>query len=371
MKHICASKVAPLRWHGDANTGHLEMLDQTKLPTQLSYISCRSPEAVHEGIRQLRVRGAPAIGLAGAYGLVLASQKLTGPNEASFNSQLEEQARWINSSRPTAVNLSWALARLLRVNDLSPSEASLSSRRSRLLLEATAIACEDAAMCQAMGKNGLKLIPKGAGILTHCNTGILATAGTGTALAVIYEAHRTGLNISVFADETRPLLQGARLTAWELQEAGVPVTLLCDSMAALLMNTGKIQVVLVGADRIAANGDTANKVGTYSLAVLAKHHSIPFYVVAPTSSFDLSIPDGSYIPIEQRSQEEVSYAMGHRIAPEGVDIFNPAFDVTPNNLISAIVTEVGILSPVTPQLIQKNLADSWQPGLKSIEPSLK
>lgn len=355
--------IKPLGWHGDADSGWLEMLDQTQLPTRQISISCRSAEEVFEGIRMLRVRGAPAIGVAGAYGLVLAAQKIRDARPEEFLEELTRKANWLNSSRPTAVNLSWGLARLTRLTANLPVDTSLTERRQALLAEAHSIALEDAAMCQAMARHGLAQIPEGAGILTHCNTGVLATAGDGTALAVVYAAHRAGKKIRVYADETRPLLQGSRLTAWELQEAGVPVTLLCDSMAAMVMRQGKIQAVLVGADRIAANGDTANKIGTYSVAVLAKHHRIPFHVVAPTSSFDLGIECGNQIPIEERSAEEVICGFGKPTAPANVQVFNPAFDVTPAELICSIITEAGIIQPVSRENIEKTLGERWKPGL--------
>lgn len=355
--------VQPLIWHGDAQCGWLEMLDQTQLPARQISVECRSVGDVFEGIRMLRVRGAPAIGVAGAYGLVLAAQKIESPSLDAFLVELTGQANWLNSSRPTAVNLSWGLARLIRLAKNLPKTVSLKDRRSHLLEEAKNIAREDKAMCHAMAQHGLGLIPAGAGILTHCNTGVLATAGAGTALAVIYAAHQAGKKIRVYADETRPLLQGSRLTAWELKKAGVPVTLLCDNMAAMVMRQGKVQAVLVGADRIASNGDTANKIGTYSVAVLAKHHGIPFHVVAPTSSFDLGIESGAHIPIEERSAQEVICGYGKPTAPEGVEVYNPAFDVTPAELITSVVTENGIITPVKRENIEKTLRQSWKPGL--------
>ncbi len=355
--------IKPLIWHGDAQTGWLEMLYQTQLPTTQTSVHCRSTEGVYDGIKMLRVRGAPAIGVAGAYGLVLAAQQIQSPNAADFLSELTKQANWLNSSRPTAVNLSWGLARLTRLASSMPISLSPSDRRNQLLAEAHSIALEDAAMCKAMAQHGLAQIPQDACILTHCNTGILATAGEGTALAVIYAAHRAKKNIQVFADETRPLLQGSRLTAWELQQAGVPVTLLCDNMAAMVMRQGKIQAVLVGADRIATNGDTANKIGTYSVAVLAKFHNIPFHVVATTSSFDLGIKDGTQIHIEERSPEEIICGFGKATAPPHVNVYNPAFDVTPAELISSIITEAGIIQPVTSENIRKTLGERWKPGL--------
>jgi len=355
--------IKPLIWHGDSQNGWLEMLDQTQLPTNQVSVECRTARDVFEGIRMLRVRGAPAIGVAGAFGLILAAQKIDSPSSKAFLEELTRQANWLNSSRPTAVNLSWGLARLTRLAAALPDSLPLTDRRNLLLEEAKAIALEDKAMCQAMAFHGLGLIPVGAGILTHCNTGVLATAGEGTALAVIYAAHKAGKNIRVYADETRPLLQGSRLTAWELQKAGVPVTLLCDNMAAMVMRQGKIQAVLVGADRIASNGDTANKIGTYSVAVMAKHHGIPFHVVAPTSSFDLGIESGAQIPIEERAAQEITCGYGKPTAPEDVEVYNPAFDVTPADLITSIVTENGIIGPVSPENIEKTLGQSWKPGL--------
>lgn len=355
--------VAPLVWHGDAENGWLEMLDQTQLPTKQASVECRTAGDVFEGIKMLRVRGAPAIGVAGAFGLVLAAQRIHADSPDAFWGELARQANWLNSSRPTAVNLSWGLGRLIRLAEKTPDSLPLKECRSLLLEEANSIALEDKAMCQAMAQKGLELIPQGAGILTHCNTGVLATAGEGTALAVIYAAHRAGKNIRVYADETRPLLQGSRLTAWELKKAGVPVTLLCDNMAAMVMRQGKIQAVLVGADRIAANGDTANKIGTYSVAVLARHHGIPFHVVAPTSSFDLGIESGTQIPIEERAAQEVICGYGKPTAPEDVDVYNPAFDVTPGDLITSIITENGIIRPVSKENIEKTLGQSWKPGL--------
>ena len=331
-------------WEGDALTGRVVLLDQTRLPGQEIYVPCDSVEKVHECIRSLRVRGAPAIGVAAAYGLVVAGQMWKGQDVAGFNSGLEGAAKYLDSSRPTAVNLSWALARMVGVNAKLPKNEPATKRLEKLLEEAKVIDREDRAMCQSIGQHGNALVPKSANILTHCNAGMLATAGIGTALGVIYEAHASGKNIHVYADETRPLFQGSRLTAWELQRAGVPCTVICDNMSGMLMRNGKVDMVFVGADRIAANGDTANKIGTYSVAVLAKHHGIPFYVVAPSSTFDLKLKTGEEIPIEERNPDEVTRPFGFRSAPERIKVHNPAFDITPCYLISGIITEKGIIN---------------------------
>ncbi|HWI99292.1 MAG TPA: S-methyl-5-thioribose-1-phosphate isomerase [Burkholderiales bacterium] len=305
-------EVQPIRWRGD----RLELLDQRLLPDKTEYLACRSAEEVARAIRDMVVRGAPAIGCAAAFGVVL-SKGSSGSFEV------------LAKSRPTAVNLFWALERMKKAKDLEA--------------EAIAIYDEDLAANRAMGKLGAELIPEAARVMTHCNTGALATAGYGTALGVIRASK--GKNISVIANETRPYLQGARLTAWELVQEGIPCTLITDSMAGHLMSKGEVDVVIVGADRIAANGDVANKIGTYPLAVLAKRHGIPFYVAAPLSTFDPKIPDGSRIPIEERPAAEVTGYRGTRWAPEGVSVRNPAFDVTPAELITAIISEKGIASP--------------------------
>jgi methylthioribose-1-phosphate isomerase len=267
---------------------------------------------------------------------------------------LREATAYLRTSRPTAVNLFWALDRM----DATAASAGVNSGSGpalldRLLTEAHAIADEDRAMCRAIGRHGAELVVSGEGILTHCNAGGLATSDYGTALAVIFSAHEQGKHIRVYADETRPLLQGARLTAWELQRRGVPVTLICDNMAAQVMKEGKVQKVVVGADRIAANGDTANKIGTYGVALLARAHGIPFYVAAPSSTFDLTIPDGAAIPIEQRESHEVTHGFGRQTAPSGVDVYNPAFDVTPAELIAGIITEKGVIRPVNQETIRE------------------
>lgn len=330
-----------IEWIGDATQGHLRLLDQTRLPTEVVYLDCHSVQDVWDAIKRLAVRGAPAIGIAAAYGLVIGAQ----------HGEFDHAASHLATSRPTAVNLFWAIERMKRVRPREPEA---------LLREARAIHEEDAAMCRRIGEFGLDLVRrldvKRRGVLTHCNAGALATGGIGTATAPMYLAHEEGLRFNVFADETRPLLQGSRLTAFELAAAGVDVTLICDDMAAQVMREGRIGMVIVGADRIAANGDAANKIGTYNLAVLAKHHGLPFYVAAPSSTFDLSLPDGSQIPIEERSPDEITQGFGPRTAPTGIKTYSPAFDVTPAELITAIVTERGIIEPVTKQQVTAMLA---------------
>ena len=305
-------KVEPIRWKGD----RLELLDQRLLPEKTEYVTCRTAAEVAQAIRDMVVRGAPAIGCAAAFGVVLGKGK-------------KEAFELLAQSRPTAVNLFWALERMRKAKDLNA--------------EAEAIFEEDLAANQAMGKLGAVLIPERARVMTHCNTGALATAGYGTALGVIRASKDK--NISVIANETRPYLQGARLTAWELVQEGIPCTLITDSMAGHLMSKGEVDVIVVGADRIAANGDVANKIGTYPLAVLAKRHGIPFYVAAPLSTFDPSIPDGSKIPIEERPAAEVTGYGSTRWAPQGVSVRNPAFDVTPAELITGIICEKGVAKP--------------------------
>jgi methylthioribose-1-phosphate isomerase len=333
-----------IQWVGDAN-GFVRLIDQTLLPTNLSYRDCRSVEEVWEAIRTLRVRGAPAIGVAAAMGVVLGMQ--TCCDRATWPDRLREVTGYLRSSRPTAVNLFWALERMERHSDALDWDLMPDQRRERLLAEALAIEEEDRRTCRAIGQHGAGLIEDGMGVLTHCNAGGLATADYGTALAVFFAAAEQGKRFSVYADETRPLLQGARLTAWELRQHGLDVTLICDSMAAQVMKEGRVRLVVVGADRIAANGDTANKIGTYGVALLAKAHNIPFYVAAPASTFDLRLPTGDAIPIEQRDPREVTHGFGRQTAPDGVRVYNPAFDVTPHSLIAGIVTERGLIQPVT------------------------
>ncbi|HEX5477361.1 MAG TPA: S-methyl-5-thioribose-1-phosphate isomerase [Burkholderiales bacterium] len=312
--------VEPIRWKGD----RLELLDQRLLPEKLTYVTCRSAQEVARAIRDMVVRGAPAIGCAAAFGVVLSRGSPEG-------------FEVLKTSRPTAVNLFWALERMKRARDFEA--------------EAKAIFNEDVSANRAMGKLGAELIPQGARVMTHCNAGALATAGYGTALGVIRASKDK--NISVIANETRPYLQGARLTAWECVQEGIPCTLITDSMAGHLMSRGEVDVIVVGADRIAANGDVANKIGTYALAVLARRHAIPFYVAAPLSTFDASIPDGSHIPIEERPAAEVTGYRGERWAPEGVSVRNPAFDVTPAELVTGIICEKGVIMPPNRETLQK------------------
>lgn len=343
-----------IEWVGELD-GSLRLLDQTLLPCETKSIECRTVEQVVEAIRSLRVRGAPAIGVAAAYGVVVGLREFMMADRSQLNERLNEVLQLLAESRPTAVNLFWALDRQRRIAERSTSAASVDVVKA-LLAEARAIERDDRAMCMAIGRHGAELLNDGDTILTHCNAGGLATAGDGTALAVIYAAIAAGKTIRVFADETRPLLQGSRLTAWELSQRGVPVTVICDSMAATVMRQRRVQAVIVGADRIAANGDTANKIGTYSVACLARTHGLPFYVAAPSSTFDLSLTSGEQIPIEERSPSEITHGFGRQTAPDGVAAFNPAFDVTPAELISAIITERGVIKPVTVAAIQAMLA---------------
>jgi methylthioribose-1-phosphate isomerase len=332
-------------WIGDID-GFVRLLDQTLLPTQIQYRDCRTVEEVWEAIRSLRVRGAPAIGIAAAMGVVVGVQNVSDNQPHEFLPRLKQVTAYLRTSRPTAVNLFWALERMERRVTEETGNWRPSDLTRFLLEEALAIEEEDRQMCLAIGRAGAELIAEGTGVLTHCNAGGLATADYGTALAVIFVAAEQGRHFHVFADETRPLLQGARLTAWELQQRGVDATLICDSMAAQVMKEGRVQLVITGADRIAANGDTANKIGTYGVAVLAKAHNIPFYVAAPSSTFDLSLPTGAGIPIEQRDGREITHGFGKQTAPDGVKVYNPAFDVTPAELIAGIITEKGIIRPV-------------------------
>jgi methylthioribose-1-phosphate isomerase len=301
-------------------------------------------EDVWEAIKSLRVRGAPAIGIAGALGTVLGIWNSKSADYTFFAAELRQVTEYLATSRPTAVNLFWALDRMKETAERH-KHIEIAEIKQVLLNEALQIIKEDRAMCRAIGQHGLSLIQNGDTILTHCNAGGLATADYGTALAVMFKAHELGKNIRVYVDETRPLLQGSRLTTWELMQAGIDVTLICDNMAAQVMKEAKIQCVIVGADRIAANGDTANKIGTYGVAILAKAHEIPFYVAAPTSTLDLSLGRGEQIPIEQRGAEEITEGFGKKTAPADVKVYSPAFDVTPAHLITAIITEKGIARP--------------------------
>ena len=332
------SMTASLRWEN----GVLVLLDQTRLPLMESFIDCHDYRRVAEAIRRLEVRGAPAIGAAAAFGLVLGAMELVRSGK-SLRTELPGIAAELNATRPTAVNLSWALRRLMNVCQEAGEQGSDAALLRRLEAEAETIARDDRAMNEKISLFGAALFSQPTTILTHCNAGALATVAVGTALGVIHQAWLDGNVTGVYADETRPLLQGARLTAFELSRQGIPVTLITDNMAAWVMKTGRVQAVIVGADRIARNGDVANKIGTYGLAVLAQAHDIPFYVAAPLSTFDFSLPDGSGIPIEERHHDEIFQYGGVRTAPYGIQAFNPAFDVTPAKLVTAIITEAGIL----------------------------
>ncbi|GAB6173658.1 S-methyl-5-thioribose-1-phosphate isomerase [Paradesulfitobacterium aromaticivorans] len=328
-----------IEWLGNA----LKILDQTKLPLQTLFREAKSYEEVAEAIERMEVRGAPAIGAAAAYGYALGALSFSGPR-AEFTTYMEEVQNRLAATRPTAVNLFWALRRMEdRLREVWDEE-DLDDIRQALIAEADSIAEDDRRMNRLIGEHGNSLIPENADILTHCNAGALATVEYGTALGIMRSAHAAGKKIHVYADETRPFLQGARLTTWELMQDKIPVTLIADNMAGSLMQQGKIDLVVVGADRIAANGDTANKIGTYSLAVLAQVHSIPFYVAAPTSTIDLKVPSGQDIPIEERSPQEMREVFGVPIAPPDVQVYNPAFDVTPAKYITGIITEKGIVS---------------------------
>ena len=327
-----------LRWVGAG----LEMIDQRLLPARVEYRRYEDAAGVAAGIRSMVVRGAPAIGCAAAYGIALAARALQGAAPAQFTAGLEAAFAQLAASRPTAVNLFWALARMRRTWEAGPARDT-AQLAARLLQEAHEILAEDIRINQAMGGHGATLLADGARVLTHCNAGALATAGHGTALGVIRSAVAAGKRISVLADETRPFLQGARLTAWELMQDDIPVTLITDNMAGHLMATGEIDAVIVGTDRVAANGDVANKIGTYMVAVLAHRHRIPFYVACPLSTIDLRTPDGSQIPIEERAATEVLGYGTQQWAPSGVAVRNPAFDVTPAELVTALITEKGVV----------------------------
>jgi methylthioribose-1-phosphate isomerase len=334
---------AAVAWFGGI-AGTLRILDQRLLPRKVRHIRPKNAREIAAAIKSLAVRGAPAIGIAAAYGVALSAVNSSKKRftRSRAVAALKQDAELLRSARPTAVNLASAVDRMMYAAACS-GECAPAELARILLGEAMLIHAEDRRMCDALGFFGAKLLPKKGAVLTHCNAGALATGGTGTALAAVYEAFRQGKKIRVFVDETRPLLQGARLTAWELRAAGVPCTLITDSMAGSVMAKGLVQAVITGADRIAANGDAANKIGTYALAVLAKYHGIPFYISAPATTFDLSIKDGSEIPIEERSADEVRCFAGRPVAPRGVDVFNPSFDVTPAELITAIITDRGII----------------------------
>ncbi len=335
--------VETIRWEG-GRPGRARILEQTLLPLETRYVELSSVAEMFDAIRRLAVRGAPAIGVAAAYGILLGVQTASASSAQALVTLTEETAAILARSRPTAVNLFWALERMVaRARREHTLRATADSIIAGLFEEAHAIFEEDRAICRRIGEVGATLIGHGQTVLTHCNAGGLATADYGTALAPIYVAKDQGKSVHVFVDETRPLLQGARLTAWELMQAGIDVTLICDSMAGRVMFEGKIHSVFVGADRIARNGDVCNKIGTYSVAVLAREHKLPFYVCAPLSTFDPCIADGSKIPIEEREASEITEGFGTRTAPPGVRVYNPAFDVTPARLVTAIVTEVGLI----------------------------
>src|SRR5215469_10622879 len=329
--------IKTLEWTEDG----VRFIDQRKLPTEETYVTCSSCEEVAEAIRNMTVRGAPAIGVAAAMGVALGARDAEGDHVSELRRNFEEICDTLAETRPTAVNLFWAIERMKRKFE-EVSELPVPQIKQALITEARRMYVEDIAACEAMGANGAALLPANGAVLTHCNAGALATCGYGTALGVIRSAVDSGKKLHVFADETRPFLQGSRLTAWELMKDGIPTTVIADNMAGAMMRQGKIDAVVVGADRIAANGDVANKIGTYSVAVLAKEHGIPFYVAAPTSTVDLNTPDGSKIPIEQRAGTEVTHLAGKQIAPDAVRVENPAFDVTPNKYVTAIITERGV-----------------------------
>ncbi len=330
-------KFKTLEW----GEGRLRILDQTRLPLEVEYLKCKDLEQVAKAISDLNVRGAPAIGIAAAFGVVLGMQNREYKSWGEYESRLDEVISILASTRPTAVNLFWALERMKRVAQVN-KEKKFEELSRILLREAISIHEEDKSMCLRIGEHGAGLLEDGYTVLTHCNAGALATGGIGTALGIIYTAQSQGKKIRVFADETRPVLQGARLTVWELQQEGVDVTLICDNTVAFLMKRQKVDCVIVGADRVAKNGDVANKIGTYSMAVLAKAHHIPFYVAAPSSSFDSAIESGEKIKIEERSEEEVTNWFGARITPVNTSVWSPAFDVTPAELVTAYVTEKGV-----------------------------
>lgn len=347
--------VSTLRWTG----GELYFLDQTRLPGEIVEEKQESVEQVWDAIKQLKVRGAPAIGVAGAYGILVGLGRLIEEKDLTVSRLLEElqkRADYLETSRPTAVNLSWAVRRMVSfARNLLQKRPDISVKGfyDALVTEAVRINEEDIELCRGIGENGKELIKGGSGVLTHCNAGALATSGIGTATAPMYMAHQAGVKFRVYADETRPLLQGARLTSWELRRSGLDVTLLTDNMAALVMSRKMIDLVIVGTDRVAANGDVANKIGTYGVAVLAKHFGIPFYVACPMSTVDLDTPTGDDIVIEERDPEEVLHFGKRRTGPEGMKVFNPAFDVTPHELVSGIITEAGIITAPYEENLQK------------------
>lgn len=348
--------VRTLIWDGQA----LVLLDQTRLPREETFRRCTTYQEVAQAIKGLVVRGAPAIGVAAAYGLALAARASTATTPEALRADLRVAAAVLRQTRPTAVNLFWAIDRVLQAAAAAPDDPE--AIRQAVLATAHRLAEEDDRANRQIGAFGADLIPPGARILTHCNAGGLGTTGYGTALGIIRTALAQGKPLEVLVDETRPVLQGARLTTWELLQEGIPTTLITDNMAGFLMARGEVSLVLVGADRIAANGDVANKIGTYSLAVLAQAHRIPFYVAAPTSTVDLAVPSGAEIPIEERSPEEVTTIAGQPIAPAGVRVRNPAFDITPHWLVTAIITEVGVVAPPYSETLPAAVARARQGG---------
>jgi len=345
--------VETIAWTGDS----VRLIDQTALPAELRYLEIGDIERLWEAIRTLRVRGAPAIGIAAALGCYLGVRRSQAHNFERFADELARASDYLGSARPTAVNLFWALR---RIQDLVERlrDRPIEEIKHAILDEALDMIEEDHRVCRALGRYGAELLRDGDSILTHCNAGGLATAGYGTALAPIFFASEQGKRIHVYADETRPLLQGARLTTWECQQAGIPVTLITDSTAATVIAQGKVQAVFVGTDRTAANGDVANKVGTLGLAVLAREFRVPFYVAAPLSSIDMTLASGAEIPIEQRSPDEVTCGFGRRIAPEGIEVYNPAFDVTPHRYVTALITERGLVRPPFDEGLRRVFEDS-------------
>lgn len=329
--------IKTLEWTADG----VRFIDQTKLPTEEVYVVCRNYQEVADAIRNMVVRGAPAIGVAAAMGIAIGIKQSHAQDISALRNELGQICRSIGETRPTAVNLFWAIRRMQQKFEEVASQG-VQQTKATLVTEAQQMLVQDIAANEAMGRHGATLLPSSGGVLTHCNAGALATCGFGTALGVIRAAVEAGKQIHVFADETRPVLQGARLTAWELMKDGISTTVIADNMAGVMMRQGKIKAVVVGADRIAANGDVANKIGTYSVAVLAKEHDIPFYVAAPLSTVDLNTPTGEQIPIEQRSQKEITHHGGKQMAPDGVKVENPAFDVTPGKYVTAIITERGV-----------------------------
>ena len=345
-------KFKTIEWRGD----RVRILDQRRLPQEVRYVDCENASSVAKAIRTMAIRGAPAIGVAAAMGIALAAQKVQFKNPLNLIQSTEKVCHEMRQTRPTAVNLFWAVDRMQRILDQVHTQG-VEKTKTKLVKEALRIFKEDVEVNRKIGAYGKKLIKSGDGVLTHCNAGALATAGYGTALGVIYAAWAEGKKFHVFSDETRPQLQGARLTAWELFQEKIPVTVITDNMAGWLMKEGKINLVLVGADRIARNGDTANKIGTYSLAVLSKYHGIPFYVVAPTSTLDLTLTSGRDIPIEERDIKEVTHFQGCPVTPKGIKAYNPAFDVTPHSLIHAIITENGLIRKPFEKELKKLIED--------------